>query len=54
MDGPVGRSGRPYKTSFNVEKALDILINEAKSGKVDSLLVDVFVKGQPYPLFNLL
>ncbi|MBL1275299.1 MAG: FHA domain-containing protein [Ectothiorhodospiraceae bacterium] len=39
---------RPYKRSLSVEKALDILTQEAKSGKVDSLLVDVFIESRAY------
>jgi len=44
---------RPYKSSLSAENALDILTSEAKQGKVDSLLVDVFIKSQAYQLFNL-
>lgn len=44
---------RPYKRSLSVEKALDILSNEAKTGKVDPLLVDIFINSQAYQLFDL-
>jgi len=43
---------RPYKRSLSVEKALDILNNEAKQGKIDPLLVDVFIGSQAYQLFD--
>jgi 3',5'-cyclic-nucleotide phosphodiesterase len=43
---------RPYKTSLGVEQALDILHHEAKAGKVDPLLVDVFVGSKAYQLFE--
>lgn len=43
---------RPYKRSLSVEKALDILNNEAKLGKIDPLLVDVFINSQAYQLFD--
>lgn len=43
---------RPYKTSLDVEQALDILHHEAKDGKVDPLLVDVFVESKSYQLFD--
>jgi 3',5'-cyclic-nucleotide phosphodiesterase len=43
---------RPYKTSLAVEQALDILHHEAKDGKVDPVLVDVFVESKSYQLFD--
>lgn len=43
---------RPYKRSISVEKALDILNNEAREGKVDPVLVDVFINSQAYQLFD--
>lgn len=43
---------RPYKRSLGVDKALDILHHEAKTGKVDPVLVDVFVESQAYQLFD--
>ncbi len=43
---------RPYKTSLGVDQALDILQLEAKAGKVDSVLVDVFVNSKSYQLFE--
>ena len=43
---------RPYKQSLSVEKALDILQDEAKTGKVDPLLVDVFIDSKAYRLFD--
>jgi 3',5'-cyclic-nucleotide phosphodiesterase len=39
---------RPYKTSLGVEQALAILQQEAKTGKVDPLLVDVFIDSKAY------
>lgn len=44
---------RPYKCSLDVESALDILNNEAKQGKVDPLLVDVFIDSGAYQLFDV-
>ena len=44
---------RPYKRSLSVDKALDILSNEARLGKVDPLLVDMFIDSQAYQLFDL-
>jgi HD-GYP domain-containing protein (c-di-GMP phosphodiesterase class II)/pSer/pThr/pTyr-binding forkhead associated (FHA) protein len=43
---------RPYKTSLGVEQALNILQQEAKAGKVDPLLVDVFIDSKSYQLFE--
>lgn len=43
---------RPYKHSLSVENALDILNNEAQLGKVDPVLVDVFIGSQAYQLFE--
>jgi len=43
---------RPYKCSLDVEQALDILHHEAKIGKVDPVLVDIFVSSQSYLLFD--
>jgi 3',5'-cyclic-nucleotide phosphodiesterase len=43
---------RPYKRSLSVENALDILNNEAQLGKVDPVLVDVFIGSQAYQLFE--
>jgi len=43
---------RPYKTSLEVGQALDILNHEAKIGKVDPVLVDVFINSRAYLLFN--
>jgi HD-GYP domain-containing protein (c-di-GMP phosphodiesterase class II) len=39
---------RPYKKSVPVERALDILRDEARSGKLDMLLLDVFVDAKVY------
>ncbi|MFQ5937722.1 MAG: HD-GYP domain-containing protein [Acidiferrobacterales bacterium] len=41
---------RPYKASLPAEKALDILHSEAKSGRVDSNLLQVFVESRSYVL----
>lgn len=43
---------RPYKRSLSVENALDILNDEAKQGKVDPVLVDIFISSQAYQLFE--
>jgi HD-GYP domain-containing protein (c-di-GMP phosphodiesterase class II) len=39
---------RPYKKSVPVERALDILRDEARGGKLDMLLLDVFVEAKVY------
>jgi len=39
---------RPYKKSVPVERALDILADEAKHGKLDSTLLQVFVEAKVY------
>ena len=39
---------RPYKRSLPVEKALDILGAEAKSGKIDEVLYRVFVESRAW------
>jgi HD-GYP domain-containing protein (c-di-GMP phosphodiesterase class II) len=39
---------RPYKKSVPVERALDILRDEARSGKLDMQLLDVFVDAKVY------
>lgn len=41
---------RPYKRSLGVDKALDILQHEARTGKVDPVLVDVFINSRAYRL----
>ncbi len=43
---------RPYKCSLGVDQALDILHHEASTGKVDPILVDVFIDSQAYQLFS--
>ncbi len=43
---------RPYKCSLGVDQALDILHHEARTGKVDPILVDVFIDSQAYQLFS--
>ena len=43
---------RPYKCSLAVDQALDILHHEASTGKIDPVLVDVFIDSQGYQLFN--
>lgn len=37
-------SDRPYKTPLSIESALDVLIAEAGLGKLDSELIDFFIK----------
>ena len=39
---------RPYKKSVPVERALDILRDEARGGKLDMQLLDVFVDAKVY------
>ena len=39
---------RPYKSSVPVEKALDILHMEADAGKIDPMLLAVFVESRAY------
>jgi HD-GYP domain-containing protein (c-di-GMP phosphodiesterase class II) len=39
---------RPYKKSVPVERALDILRDEARTGKLDNQLLDVFVEAKVY------
>ncbi|PYQ12268.1 MAG: phosphohydrolase [Acidobacteria bacterium] len=39
---------RPYKKSVPVERALDILRDEARTGKLDTQLLDVFVAAKVY------
>jgi HD-GYP domain-containing protein (c-di-GMP phosphodiesterase class II) len=39
---------RPYKKSVPVERALDILVDEARLGKVDKDLLDVFIEARIY------
>ena len=42
-------SDRPYKPAMSIERALDILTKEfAERGKVDALLLDVFVSKKVY------
>ncbi len=43
---------RPYKCSLGVDQALDILHHEARTGKIDPILVDVFIDSQAYQLFS--
>jgi HD-GYP domain-containing protein (c-di-GMP phosphodiesterase class II) len=46
-------SDRPYKKGMSVERALDILSKEfAQRGKVDSLLLDVFIHKRLYEVTN--
>ena len=35
---------RPYKKAFSMEKAIEILRKEAKAGKLDSRLVEIFIQ----------
>jgi HD-GYP domain-containing protein (c-di-GMP phosphodiesterase class II) len=39
---------RPYKKSVPVEKALDILRDEARAGKLDGSILDLFVSAKIY------
>jgi HD-GYP domain-containing protein (c-di-GMP phosphodiesterase class II) len=39
---------RPYKKSLPLEKALDILVDEARHGKIDQDLLDVFIEAKIY------
>jgi HD-GYP domain-containing protein (c-di-GMP phosphodiesterase class II) len=39
---------RPYKKSVPVEKALDILRDEARAGKLDGQILDLFVEAKVY------
>jgi len=41
-------SDRPYKKALPSEKALDILYQEVKTGKLDIELLDIFVEAQVY------
>ncbi|NOX76055.1 MAG: FHA domain-containing protein [Gammaproteobacteria bacterium] len=44
---------RPYKRSVGVEAALDILNEEARQGKVERVLVDIFIESGTYKLFDV-
>jgi HD-GYP domain-containing protein (c-di-GMP phosphodiesterase class II) len=39
---------RPYKKSVPVDKALDILRDEASAGKLDGAILDLFVNAKIY------
>jgi HD-GYP domain-containing protein (c-di-GMP phosphodiesterase class II) len=39
---------RPYKRSVSVERALDILSDEAKAGKLDADMLDVFIASRVF------
>ncbi len=41
------------QSGLDVKAALDILIDEAKQGKIDPVLVDVFIDSGAYQLFNI-
>jgi response regulator RpfG family c-di-GMP phosphodiesterase len=41
-------SDRPYKRAVPAERALDILQTEARSGRVDPVLLDLFVEAQVF------
>jgi HD-GYP domain-containing protein (c-di-GMP phosphodiesterase class II) len=41
-------SDRPYKTAMQVDKALDILRNEAREGMLDPEIVELFIQSQVY------
>jgi len=46
-------SDRPYKKGMSIDRALDILAKEfAQRGKVDSLLLDVFIHKRLYEVTN--
>ncbi len=46
-------SDRPYKKSITPEEALKILKEEAKRGKLDSNVVDIFIKREVYKVAGL-
>jgi HD-GYP domain-containing protein (c-di-GMP phosphodiesterase class II) len=39
---------RPYKSAVSVETSLDILVDEARDGKIDKDLLDVFIEAKIY------
>ncbi len=39
---------RPYKKALNYQMALDILLEEAKKGKVDNQMLDTFIQAEVY------
>jgi len=41
-------SDRPYKSAVSSPQALEILEDEAKQGKVDSHLLQIFIDGKIY------
>lgn len=43
---------RPYKKALPMEKALDILVDEARQGKVDRDILDVFIESETYKKFH--
>jgi response regulator RpfG family c-di-GMP phosphodiesterase len=40
---------RPYKAAVSVERALDILNHERRSGTIDPALLDLFIAIKPWP-----
>jgi 3',5'-cyclic-nucleotide phosphodiesterase len=44
---------RPYKHSLGIEQALDILREEGRNGKVEPLLVDVFIDSRAYQIIDV-
>jgi HD-GYP domain-containing protein (c-di-GMP phosphodiesterase class II) len=45
-------SDRPYKPAVSTGEAIDILADEARGGKVDADLLDVFTQRRIYELTN--
>ena len=44
---------RPYKLSVSVENALDMLKDEAKQGKIDEDMVNIFIESGAYRQFDV-
>ncbi|PCJ15124.1 MAG: HD family phosphohydrolase [Gammaproteobacteria bacterium] len=47
-------SDRPYKTAVSGEKALDILLEDARAGNIDQDIVDVFVESKTYDCLGVM
>ena len=47
-------SDRPYKSAVSTEKALDILLDDARAGSIDQDVVDVFVESKTYDCLDLM
>ena len=43
-------SDRPYKTKMTIEKAFDILDDEAKQGKINQNILDLFFEEKIYEI----